>query len=591
METILGIDLGTTNSVVSILRDNQTYVIPVEGELRTLPSAVGIDQDGQVIVGTPALNQAILLPDHTILSVKRRMGNNETFTLGEQQLTPQEVSAIILRTLRERAETHLGQEITKAVITVPAFFTDNQRQATRQAGEIAGLEVVRIVNEPTAAALTYESDSDVSKRLLVYDLGGGTFDVSIVQIEQGVVEVLSSHGDTQLGGDDFDQLLLDHVCDAFEKEQGVDLRTIAAARSRMRQSVEEAKKRLSTEAYTTIEEPFIAEHQGKPLNLSMTIDRSDYESLIEPLIQKTIDSVDKSLEDAKLYAKDVDTVILVGGSTRTPMVQRVVEEKLGQQPLASVDPDLCVSMGAAIQGGLVAGLDVGPVLVDITPHTLGIRCLSMRDDMATDRFFARMIQRNTSLPAKRSHIFYTCHQGQEAAKLDIYQGEHSDVTLNELVGSVTLEGLDEAADANNEVLVRFDLDLNGALTATAVERATSLETSLTIDNAITRFRAENQSEAKQKLAKMLGFEDEKTTETKPVEPDDELPQPIRERLARGKQVIARAGVVLETASDQDRDEINQLVSELRDALSAQREDDIDATADKLDDILFYLQDD
>ena len=591
METILGIDLGTTNSVVSILRDNQTYVIPVEGELRTLPSAVGIDQDGQVIVGTPALNQAILLPDHTILSVKRRMGNNETLTLGEQQLTPQEVSAIILRTLKERAETHLGQEITKAVITVPAFFTDNQRQATRQAGEIAGLEVVRIVNEPTAAALTYESDSDVSKRLLVYDLGGGTFDVSIVQIEQGVVEVLSSHGDTQLGGDDFDQLLLDHVCDAFEKEQGVDLRTIAAARSRMRQSVEEAKKRLSTEAYTTIEEAFIAEHQGKPLNLSMTIDRTDYESLIEPLIQKTIDSVDKSLEDAKLYAKDVDTVILVGGSTRTPMVQRVVEEKLGQQPLASVDPDLCVSMGAAIQGGLVAGLDVGPVLVDITPHTLGIRCLSMRDGMATDRFFARMIQRNTSLPAKRSHIFYTCHQGQEAAKLDVYQGEHSDVTLNELVGSVTLEGLDEAADANNEVLVRFDLDLNGALTATAVERATSLETSLTIDNAITRFRAENQSEAKQKLAKMLGFEDEKTTETKPVESDDELPQPIRERLARGKQVIARAGVVLETASDQDRDEINQLVSELREALSAQREDDIDATADKLDDILFYLQDD
>jgi len=211
--------------------------------------------------------------------------------------------------------------------------------------------------------------------------------------------------------------------------------------------------------------------------------------------------------------------------------------------------------------------------------------------MATDRFFARMIQRNTSLPAKRSHIFYTCHQGQEAAKLDVYQGEHSDVTLNELVGSVTLEGLDEAADANNEVLVRFDLDLNGALTATAVERATSLETSLTIDNAITRFRAENQSEAKQKLAKMLGFEDEKTTETKPVESDDELPQPIRERLARGEQVIARAGVVLETASDQDRDEINQLVSELREALSAQREDDIDATADKLDDILFYLQDD
>ncbi len=590
MEAILGIDLGTTNSVVSILRDKQPYVIPVEGELRMLPSAVGVDADGQVIVGTPAHNQALLVPHHTILSVKRRMGNDETFTLGEQQLTPQEVSAIILRTLKERAETHLGQDITKAVITVPAFFTDNQRQATRQAGEIAGLEVVRIINEPTAAALTYEPDSDVNKRLLIYDLGGGTFDVSIVQIERGVVEVLSSHGDTHLGGDDFDQLLLNHVCDAFENEQGVDLRTIAVARSRLRQSVEEAKKRLSTEAYTTIEEAFIAEHQGKPLNLSMTIDRLDYESLIEPLIQKTIDSVDKSLEDAKLYAQDIDTVILVGGSTRTPLVQRVVEEKLGQQPLASVDPDLCVSMGAAIQGGLVAGLDVGPVLVDITPHTLGVRCLAMRDGLTTDRCFARMIQRNTSLPAKRSHIFYTYHEGQEAATFDIYQGENSDVTLNEMVGSVTLEGLDEAADANNEVLVRFDLDVNGTLTATAVERDTSLGTSLTIDNAITRFRAENQAEAKQRLAKMLGLEDEKIKEGEPVESDDELPQPIRERLARGKQAIARAEVVLETASDQDRDEINQLVSKLREALSAQSEDDIDATADKLDDILFYLQD-
>lgn len=263
----------------------------MEDELRTLPSAVGIDADDEVIVGTPARNQAMLGPDRTLLSVKRLMGSDESLTLGQQQLKPQEVSAIILRTLKQRAEAHLGHEVSKAVITVPAFFTDNQRQATRQAGELAGLEVVRIINDPTAAALTYETGSDCNKRPLIYDLGGGTFDVSIVQIEQGVVEVLSSHGDTRLGGDDFDQLLLDHVCDSFANEYQIDLRTIPAARSRLRQAVEEAKMRLSTEAYTTIEEPFLAEHKRKPLNLEVTIDRSEYEELIGPLVKKTIESV------------------------------------------------------------------------------------------------------------------------------------------------------------------------------------------------------------------------------------------------------------------------------------------------------------
>jgi molecular chaperone DnaK len=591
MDTILGIDLGTTNSVVSILRDKQPYVIPVEGNFQLLPSAVGVDDDGNVIVGTPARNLAMLGPHRSILSVKRRMGSDEQMMLGQQSLTPQEVSAIVLRTLKQRAEEHLGHAVSKAVITVPAFFNDNQRQATRQAGELAGMEVLRIINEPTAAALTYQTGTQENRRLLVYDLGGGTFDVSVVQVEQGVVEVLSSHGDTKLGGDDFDQLLLDYVCDDFKEEHGIDLRDIPAARSRLRNSVEEAKKRLSDEAFTSVEEAFIAEQDGKPLNLSLIVDRRDYENIIQGLVAKTIDSVDRALEDAKLYAKDIDTVILVGGSTRTPLVQRVVEEKLGQPPLCSVDPDMCVAMGAAIQGGLISGLDVGSVLVDITPHTLGIRCVSWKDGIPVDTHFARMISRNTSLPAKRSHLFQKVHEGQRVAEIDVYQGENDDATLNELVGSFRLEGLDESVDASREILVRFELDLNGTLTATAVERATSLEKSLRIDNAITRFRAENQADAKQKIARVLGL-----TAPDALAPEDggvslsASLSPDMSPATREQRLIDQAESLLEVASQQDREEMKQLVDALRNAVSAQDEDEITSIAEKLEDILFYVKD-
>ncbi len=299
MEPILGIDLGTTNSVVAILKGSTPRVLPVEDGRYTLPSAVGLEADGTRLVGTPARNQAVLAPERTVLSVKRQMGQEMTLRLGSEQLTPQEISAVILRTLKERAEAELGQPVKQAVITVPAFFNEVQRTATQQAGELAGLEVLRIINEPTAAALIYEPSTAQLERLLVYDLGGGTFDVSIVQIEQGVVEVLSSHGDTHLGGDDFDKLLLDHVCERFGRERAdVDLRDNPASRSRLLQAVEAAKCRLSNEAYTTIEEAFIADHDGQPLHLNMTVDRSEYEELIRPLVQKTIGSVDAALADA-----------------------------------------------------------------------------------------------------------------------------------------------------------------------------------------------------------------------------------------------------------------------------------------------------
>ena len=375
MDPILGIDLGTTNSVVSIIQDGKPVPLRDERGQAILPSVVGLDSLGQLLVGQAARNQALVAPQRTVRSIKRKMGQDVMIRMGEKEYSPQEISAMILRTLAQRAEQVYGRPLKQAVITVPAFFKEHQRRATHEAGSLAGLEVVRIINEPTAAALVYEPHSSRNERLLVYDLGGGTFDVSLVQIESSVIEVLASHGDTQLGGDDFDQLLLDLVANKFADEHGLDLREIPTAKSRLLQAVEAAKMRLSTEAYTTIAEEFIAERNGQPLNLHMEIDRTDYETLIEPLLRKTLLCVDAALADAGMNAGQIDRVVLVGGSTRTPLVQRLLMEQLHHELHREIDPDLCVSLGAAVQGALVAGIEVGQVLVDITPHTLGIQCV------------------------------------------------------------------------------------------------------------------------------------------------------------------------------------------------------------------------
>ncbi len=312
-DTIIGIDLGTTNSEVAVIQDGRAIVLDEDGD-PILPSVVGLDPQGHLLVGKAARNQYVLAPERTVRSIKRKMGQEINVKLGDQDYSPQEISAIILRTLKERAEKRLGIPVSKAVITVPAFFNDGQRQATRQAGELAGLDVVRIINEPTAAVLTYDPHPSEMERLLVYDLGGGTFDVSVAQVENGVVEILASHGDTQLGGDDFDQLLLDHVCDAFSRKQGTDLRQSPAAKARVLRAAEDAKKRLSTEAVTTIEEEFVAEKNGKPLNLVMEINRHEYEHLIEPLLDKTLTCLDEALSDARVQANQIDKVVLVGGA-------------------------------------------------------------------------------------------------------------------------------------------------------------------------------------------------------------------------------------------------------------------------------------
>lgn len=590
MSVILGIDLGTTNSVVSILRDGQPVVIGDEQGRRVLPSVVGFDSDGNLLVGETARNQALLAPQRTVKSIKRHMGEATRVKLGEQEFTPQEISAMILRTLKQWAERELNEPVTKAVITVPAFFNENQREATRMAGELAGLEVVRIVNEPTAAVLTYEPHSTRNEKLLVYDLGGGTFDVSIVQTEMDVVEVLASRGDTHLGGDDFDQLLLDHVCNAFETEHGIDLRQIPTARSRLLQSVEAAKIRLSSEPFATVAEEFIADKNGAPLNLNIEIDRSDYEAMIASLLAKTIECVDVALSDAKLSAVQLDRVILVGGSSRTPLVRRLLIEQLGHEPLVSVDPDLCVSMGAAVQGGLISGDQVRQVLVDITPRTLGIACLEGPPETSGKLIFSPIIHRNSPLPASRSEVYCTARRGQAAARIDVYQGEHEDIRFNQEIGSFNLENLDTQADEGSEILVRFDMNHDGILNVTAIERATGNERRLTINNALSRFDSSDRGQAKSRLSEI--FDDNALGELvvaadETLETNSAASTPL---LAEAGSLLDKARELLKEAAAEDAEEMRMLIEQLEHAALVGDRESVDDVRHKLEDILFYLED-
>jgi molecular chaperone DnaK len=595
METIIGIDLGTTNSEVAIIRDGHPEVLPDEEGDPILPSVVGLDPQGRLLVGRAARNQFVLAPERTVRSIKRKMGEETSVGLGDQKYTPQEISAIILRTLKERAERALGTPVKKAVITVPAFFNDVQRAATREAGELAGLEVVRIINEPTAAVLTYDPHPPEMERLLVYDLGGGTFDVSIAQVEGGVVEILSSHGDTHLGGDDFDQKLLDFVCDRFKAEQDIDLRESLVARSRVLRAVEEAKKTLSFEPIARIEEEFIAEKKGVPLHLKQEIERLDYEELIEPLLAKTLTCLDQSLDDAKLQANQIDKVVLVGGATRTPMVHHLLQERLGRPVHAEIEPDLAVAMGAAVQGGLITGVDVGPVLVDITPHTLGIETLGMLHGIPSVHAFSPIIERNTPLPASRTEIYSTVSDYQKVAKISIYQGENDDTRYNAAVGDFLIEGL-ARVDAGNQIVVRLDLDLSGILKVTATERLTGLAKHITIDSAIERFRVQQRTDAVDRLEAIFGTARQTPALTfegveapAELEADDFLPAPSP-AVQSAQVLMEKAERVLTGANSEDAADLRALLSDLRSAIESGSDETVQRVTAEVEDLLFYLED-
>jgi molecular chaperone DnaK len=611
-DPIIGIDLGTTNSEVAIVRDGQPLVLTENGD-PILPSFVGLSDDGKLLVGHAARNQWVLAPERTVKSIKRKMGQNIKVQLGDHEYTPQEISAMILRTLKDRASRELGVEVRKAVITVPAFFNDTQRQATREAGEIAGLEVVRILNEPTAASLCYDPSHRELRRVLVYDLGGGTFDVSVVQSQEGVVEVLASHGDTALGGDDFDDALLKHVADQFQSEHSIDLRANVVSRARLLRAVEAAKRQLSEHPFTRIEEEFIAEKDGLPLHLNVELSREEFEELIKPWMDRTMDCVQRSLDDAKLTARQIDKVVLVGGSTRSPIVSRLLEERLGQPAHCEVNPDLVVAMGAAIQSALIAGTEVGAVLVDITPHSLGIRCLDYR--AADGHFgvpfqykFAPIIRRNTPLPASRSEVFSTVYDQQDIVEIEVYQGEANDVRQNHRVGNFKIEGL-APVPAGNQIVVQLDLNLDGILKVSAREKATGLLKQVTIENALATITDESRTAARQRLDDLMGLpggaedtDDELTDEEFLDEAADELttehtmpelapaPREGQRETVQARALLEKAQRIREKASPEDQAELDKLMEAVRVNMADRKWDALAQACNELSDVLFYLED-
>ena len=475
MSKIIGIDLGTTNSCVAVMEGGQPVVIPNAEGARTTPSVVAFSKDGERMVGQIAKRQAVTNPDRTVISIKREMGTNYKVNIDGKAYTPQDISAMILTKMKETAEAYLGEKVTQAVITVPAYFNDAQRQATKDAGRIAGLEVLRIINEPTAASLAYGLEKDGNQKILVYDLGGGTFDVSILDIGDGVFEVLATNGNTRLGGDDFDQRIIDYVADQFQKENGIDLRKDRAASQRLKQEAEKAKIDLSGTTSANINLPFITADANGPKHLDVTITRAKFEELTADLVQATITPMEKALKDAGLTYNDISKIILVGGSTRIPAVQAAVKRVTGKEPFKGINPDECVAIGAAIQGGVLGGEVKDVLLLDVTPLSLGLE--------TEGHIFTRLIDRNTTIPTSKSQVFSTAADGQTTVEINVLQGERQMAYDNKSLGRFQLTGIAPAPRGVPQIEVTFSIDANGIVNVSAKDLGTGTEQHITITSS------------------------------------------------------------------------------------------------------------